>query len=619
MILNKLAEFAVAENLVPDLDFETRPVAYIIVIDDAGKFIQLKPTEGKNFVRKDKSTIPLPLEMSIPFNPTRTSGAAPRFLVDNAKYVLGAVATDKSAKQQAKIRKCTESFYSLISEAKAAHPAIGSVLKFATNKKSVAACLAERLKRAGRASNLRDGDLFAFMLDSDGLRCVHDIPEVQQWWKAKSSKNLAEGTHGTCVITGKSDVQIMDTHPKVSGIVKDGLSLISYNGQTSCESYGWTGIENSPISREIAIRYAAALNKMLRDPDHNFRLSGNSKVVFWTDKPTTDVINGLPSIAHLLNGSPSEIKKVYASVYTGRHYPLADSTTFYSLTLRGTQGRVSPTNWTFMSVGDVLLHIKQYFDDLKLFDDDFLIPDWQIEQALGFRKAGKEKDGILPAFAGLHQDLYEAAVFGSPFPRMLAQHAISRFPLVVRLQDEKVDGGQNRSSTLRILASLMKAFVNRTYRFSNAGKVIAMGIDAESTSIGNVLGRMLFLYGKLQSDSAGGERNHGVFDLFGPAMRTPHQVFPGLAAKSQHHLKKMRNEGKRWCFGIERRLAALCSKLSGTFPATLSLEEQCQFSIGFYKEQHANTELQEANKQAKAEREEAGLQLAQSGEVPSEE
>ena len=92
------------------------------------------------------------------------------------------------------------------------------------------------------------------------------------------------------------------------------------------------------------------------------------------------------------------------------------------------------------------------------------------------------------------------------------------------------------------------------------------------------LGRLFAVLEKLQGESIGNVNATITDRFYGAASATPAAVFASLIRKSQHHLAKIK--GSFYSKRIQDILNLLEPK--SAFPATLRLEEQGLFALGYY-------------------------------------
>jgi CRISPR-associated protein Csd1 len=113
-----------------------------------------------------------------------------------------------------------------------------------------------------------------------------------------------------------------------------------------------------------------------------------------------------------------------------------------------------------------------------------------------------------------------------------------------------------------------------------------VSLDPTNESVPYLLGRLFAAIEYLQG-AALGDVNASIRDrYFGAASSTPALVFPRLLRISVHHATKAERDGRGW---PERVKAEIINRLpaTGAFPATLSLEAQGLFAVGYYHQRQA--------------------------------
>lgn len=109
-----------------------------------------------------------------------------------------------------------------------------------------------------------------------------------------------------------------------------------------------------------------------------------------------------------------------------------------------------------------------------------------------------------------------------------------------------------------------------------------MSLDTSRNSVPYLLGRLFAVLEKVQEESAGGKLNATIKDkYFASASTTPRRVFPLLLKLTQNHFKKLNTENKGLGIIRDKTLGEIMDRLQ-SFPATLVLEDQGEFAIGYY-------------------------------------
>ena len=110
-----------------------------------------------------------------------------------------------------------------------------------------------------------------------------------------------------------------------------------------------------------------------------------------------------------------------------------------------------------------------------------------------------------------------------------------------------------------------------------------MSLDIENKNVGYCLGRLFATLEKIQEEANPGI-NATIRDRFyGSASGTPVTVFPNLIRLMTHHLSKMDNQGR--VINMEKLVGEILDKIAD-FPATLSMEDQGRFALGYYHQRN---------------------------------
>ena len=111
-----------------------------------------------------------------------------------------------------------------------------------------------------------------------------------------------------------------------------------------------------------------------------------------------------------------------------------------------------------------------------------------------------------------------------------------------------------------------------------------MALDENAREAAYLLGRLFGAY--TYAEKSYQERGAGLRQKYmGAASATPARVFPVLMRGYEHNLSSLRKAGgMKAAAGVkaDRAVAAIMDKLDGEMPASLPLESQGRFFIGFY-------------------------------------
>jgi CRISPR-associated protein Csd1 len=599
LILQALYQLAQAEHLVEDPDYEGKPLAWLITVGDGGRLLGIQGThtippseEGK------KKPKPRPKNFSVPREPGRTSGDRAFFLYDKSEYALGLDPETDPAKQR---------------------PADKLAARLALFRDRAEECLAATGDEGVRAvcaflAKLQQGeitvalpaecapnDLFGFIYKNDIDRLVTERPKVREHWRSLRAADAADGgERRICLVSGllAPAVDKLPLLKNVPGGSSSGVALVSFNSN-AFESYGWSGNENAPISREAAEACSTALNRLLHPafpnpqepgqtlPRRNLRLSGDTAVCFWAATPEGDAFAA--QIFGIMEGDPQQVAELYRSVWRGVPFPIDDPSLFYALTLSGSQGRAILRDWFEATVKTVDENLAAHFRDLAIVRNTPPPKGKEHPPALPFRvlmrslaPRGDEK-GIPAALAG---QAVHAALAGGPYPLWIVQRALERS----RAEIGDTDWADRERSDAR--AALLKAVLNRRLRAGQATTSymeIKESMDPNNTDPGYRLGRLMAVLERMQEAALGTEVNASVVDrFFSSASATPAAVFPRLMKNFRHHARKAQDENPKWAVTLEKAADEILAPLSPweAFPRFLPLEQQGLFVLGYHHQRH---------------------------------
>jgi CRISPR-associated protein Csd1 len=588
MIYRALVELAEREGLTTDMTYEPKPVHYLIRLGKNGTYLgYLAPVETPSLDPTGRPRgEPKAVIRSIPRRSDRTSHDEAEFLVDKAEYVFG---IDPTGKRSAEKRARRQALFRAAVEAAAAQVPSSAGLQ------AILAFLARELPTelrellapdTGVEKVQRAAALFAFVYEPDGgVRCVHDEPEVQAYWRQRVDSEGAD--QGQCLVTGKRDVPLTRLHAKPKGIppvskTRGGVPLTSVN-QRSFESYGLGALGGAPISRDANLAIEAALNRLL-DPRYPQPGTGrpfprrcevvspDTVVVYWSREEASE----LDFIHEVERNDPEAVGTMLRTPSAGRPAALEDPSVFYALILSGVQGRGIVRSFIESTVREVAESVDRYREDSRIVRP---YGDPSGGYPLGDARRSLVPRGDLEMLPpALGTDLYLAILRGHPFPATLLEAAVRRnrtrlFPVGPR--------GRRDERPFAVRCSLLKAYLRR-----NTKEDVSVALDTSRIDGPYRLGRLLAVIDKLQQDALNDVNATIVDRYYGSASATPESVFPTLLRRTQHHLAKLRREKPGLAVVRDRLLQEIVAEVRG-FPKTMRLEEQARFALGFYHQRQA--------------------------------
>ena len=568
MILHALTRYyqrkAASDGNVAPEGFENKEIPFVIVLDKAGKFIQLEDTreqQGKKKIGR-KFLVPKGLGRA-----GSKSYEVSNTLWDHYGYVLAHPKEDDE-KSDILAQNQHKSFIAKVDELKQALPedaGIQAVSAFLAQADEVAKVrLAEGWQECAKIK----GCNLSFRLVDESVALVCQSKAVQAYLAAAKAEVSDGIQEGICLVTGKKTT-IARLHNAVKGVNAKPSPFTSVN-LAAFESYGKQQGFIFPVGEQTMFEYTTALN-MLLDGENRFRI-GEVSVVCWSEKPTP-----LESkVALKINGGGKdnpdahidEVKALYKSLHNGKYMEPNGKDKFYLLGLSPNSARIVVRFWHETTVAALSENIARWYDDLQIVrGEKSIYPEFMPLMRLlcGLVLDGKAEN--LPP--DLIANVTQSALANRPLPVGLLQIALRR-----NKAEQKITYGR---------AALIKAYLNRAIRSGSLKntKELSMSLDRERNDIGYVLGRLFAVLEKTQSE-ANPSLNATIGDrYFGSASSTPIAVFGTLMRLSPHHLSKLEYEGRavhlKWEIG---QILDKCQK----FPNHLNLEQQGFFAIGYYHE-----------------------------------
>jgi CRISPR-associated protein Csd1 len=549
--------------------FSPQKVSFKIVLREDGSLFAIEDARTVNSKGKK-----VPLLTEVPAHEKRTSGVKAQFLCDKREYTLGLSA--KGVRHdcfEAFKRKHLESERSIDTES------FSTVCRFLENWDPEKA----------NGYNIPDDVFESFgVFQIVGERePTHRNEKTKKWWIEQTQNTSEEAYTAQCLVSGNTG-EISRIHPDIKGF-KSSVALVGIQENTSYESYGRSKTENCPISKDVAFKYATALNALTAGPQkskHSLAIA-DTKAVFWTEKPTiledclsaifengSNVSNDIQDQNQL-----NRIDRVLQAVRDGSKFQEIEEsiqTNFYLLGLeQPNPGRFSIRFFHRSTVGDLLQKLHDHQNCLRIVRE--------FEEGKGKRKPDPEfpaiwqlllqtarvSDEIPPLLGGA---LTRSIVEGTPYPEGLFAAVIRRIRAERKINYLK--------------AAILKAILIRNYDIP-----MSTTLDKDHPSKGYHLGRLFAVFEQSQRQAHEFKLERTIRETFySAASANPLSVFSRLHRLHMHHLRKLSGGSQKyfedWIGEIEQKFTST-PKSPATYPATLNLKEQGLFSIGYYHQMHA--------------------------------
>lgn len=565
-MLNELVNYAGRQCPDAEPGFAPKDVRWAISLSSTGEFLGLLPLGDTTLRRNRGRTFSKAPDLSqgelIVGGETKS-----HFLVETLAVVAQFGKPEEVAKNEPK-RKY---FISLLKQASACVPALSAAALLLEDEEAM-----ERLRHGLTEAKARSTDKATICIDGE-------FPVESQvwhnWWRSFRSglaPREASAERMLCFITGDA-VEPVATHPKISGLPganPSGATLIGFDKE-AFGSYGLDQSANAAMSEGAAKAYQAGLNDLIRR--HGNRLAG-VLVVHWYRSTVAPEDDPLAWLEASLESSEADARirarKLLTAIRDGARPDLAGNT-YYALSLSGNGGRVMVRDWMEGAFEELAGAIDAWFSDLAIVRPQGggiapPPPFFALLNAL----VRDPKD--VPA--SLAAKLFRSAVRGESIPSAAMAQALAR---------ARVDFIQgNPLKTGRM--GLLRAYFVRKQRIGKGEtempETIQPSLTEDLASPAYQCGRLMAVLAAVQHKALGDVGADVIQRYYAAASSTPALVFGRLVRTAQFHLGKVKQEAPGLAWWYEERIADVCTRIGKAMPATLTLEEQGMFALGYYQQ-----------------------------------
>lgn len=619
MILQRLYELAVRENLLDDPAFEVLPVPYLVLVGEGGEYLGFSDIRGVTTLPTKKAGAPpkqvpdkgRPLKVPRAHGNTASQGFA-RFYADTLPRVLPLVVEEKDQKKADASRK---TFWEQIDRAAegADDQALRGVQAFGRRLDEFTDRIRADVAREEPA--LTDRVTFAYR--PSGGRTLLEEDGVRRWYTdffaGVSANKQDAGPVGVCQVTGTIG-PIPKSHPtKLQGVpggIAMGVALISFD-KPAFGHYGLDGTENAGLGYAATDGYLRALDSLLKNSLPSVKAKGGqSKLViggtaflYWTKDPTEAAF-----VSQVENPTDEGLKqlpkprirgtaeKVFDAVASGKkaEAKIVTDEWFHVLALSGNSARAVVRGYLETTLPAAKANVAKWFADLRIADTSKQYSGAVNDLFSLNRLAGStvpRKQGN-PDWKKLLDDvprmLFEAALHAKPIGDSLLLACLHRLT---------VEGSEGFRPERMALIKLI---------------LIRKGVPVEPQLVPDkpehaayVYGRFLAICEDIQRAALGKVNTNIVDRFYGRLSTAPSFILRRMIDGALDHLKRVRTTKEGLHAHLDRRLA----KVIGLMPkdpltGQMSFEDQARFSIGYYHEKAAGYARIAAHKERKAKEEE---------------
>lgn len=579
-MLHQLANYAAKYNIAVLPGFKVKTAKWIIVLTEEGKFIDVVEDNREFSLAPDLAQGEL------------IAGGVARshFLVDTAGVAL---AYDEPKKKE-KVKH--DFFIQLLQEAGNVEPHIGVIARALQDQNILEEIQASFQAKKGKKNALvtfRVGNTYPVAMDS-----WHD------WWKEfRQSIKPADktGDQMLCLLSGEKTVPLA-THnkiyrlPKKIGGLSTGSTFIGFD-KAAFTSFGLKQSQNAVCSESAATIYINALQHLV---DKAPAPLAGTMFLSWYKEPVSeeDDLFGLEDYdnpAAEEAGALARVEELLNSIREGRRPDLLNNR-YYILLISGTGGRIMVRDWLEGDYVDLASKLKQWFNDLTLISSNGkgISKDFKLSAALTRLVSYRKNDSkifqrISDELPPLMPRLWRSIINNLSLPDTVASKCLAYIRSRIHNDDDNALGNLDR-----IACALLKVWLVRN-KVNGGGNIMKPDLNPEHPSSAYHAGRLMAVLAVLQNRALGDVGAGVVQRYYAAASTTPALVLGRLIRGAQYHLDKL---GKGPAVWFEKLLGEIMTRLGDSLPATLTLEEQSLFALGYYQQRaviYAGTEKKDAD------------------------
>ena len=588
-MLHALMEYATNRGLTSEPGFKPKTVRWLLTFNRNGDYL------GANDLATEKGSKGREFNRCPHLNLTEIKGGGAgcrHFLVDGID-VLALLTKDD--RDDEKLQAKHAYFTNCLDQATSVEPDLLPMAKALMNDTCLARIQSELKDKKAKPSDLAT----VAMLDTETPILV-ERETWQDWWRdfRKSlttdspGKTAQKNNQGQmrCLLSGDL-VTPTKVHPKISGLsdvggLSMGDALASFK-QPSFSSFGLEQAANSAMSEDMAKMYTSTLEYLIKN---NSRRLAGTKVVYWytgkeirpEEDPMVDLFDGIDfSQAEVaaesmedthddrkIRQAESRAARLLEAIRSGSQDSARLLNARYcALTLSGNSGRVVVRDWMEGKFESLLESIQAWFDDLSIVSRDGKTTVRGHKFLAVLSACVRDLDDIATP---LVTALWKAALNkNQPIPYETVAQTLARVKIDV-IQDQPA-----RHARL----GLLKAYCIRKVGLKN----MTEKLNAEITEPAYLCGRIMALLADIQQAALGNVGAGIVQRYYAAASATPGLVLGRLVRLAQTgHLPKIESNGLRSWF--EKQMAQVWHALEQAPPATLTLEQQTLFAMGYYQQ-----------------------------------
>lgn len=473
----------------------------------------------------------------------------------------------------------------------------------------------QRIREKLDAEKIKAGDRISFKVDNEP---IIELPSVLPWWRGfRKQFQSSDGERVPCLITGEMTVPVA-TVPPINGLYavgghSRGDALICFDKPAFC-SYELKQSANAPVSESAINAVKVALDQLLSkapslagmkfvhwydhdipredDPLVGTGLFGDMDDMFEEDEDeeideeTCDV-----DVDRIETEAVNAADHVLDSVETGAEALPLDAS-YHILLLTGVNGRVMVRRYERGRYEQLQKNIKLWNDDLKLVNgaETALLKSCKLNarlvRLLKYRKRDTMKlyKRLEKELSGIFPTVIFAILNGSRLPDAVAVRSLAyiRSKLLSAGGDNDTAKGPENGLDGYACQWLKVWLIRREREEHTEGEEMLMEeYNMTHSEAAYHCGGMMAVYAAIQNAGYENVNVNVVQRYYASAIQMPALVFGRLSQLCVHHMEKI--EYNKLAVLYTEMLEKLNVALGDTIPATLDLEKQAYFALGYYQ------------------------------------
>ena len=599
-MLRSLYDYAIRHSLVLPPGYVNKTIkAYVLLYSD-GSFQDVEVCENETVVAPDIGSLANGKDKC-------------NLLIEKRSVVIPSVESKKS-----------RFFLNALRDGEKIEPMFGVCAK-ALEDSSVSDAIRKRLDEM----KIKDSDRISFKVE---YRSILDSSGTREWWERfRNTIRTSEAkSKSLCLITGALAEPMVTTPPinglRIVGGHGRGDALICFDKSSFC-SYDLKKAYNAPVSEEAFSAVKAALDELLKK--ENSPVLAGMKFVHWYDQTISEEDDPLFQCGDFMNvgnqsdeeddlgiemekepeSEPEETESVLKeserheeeeksrkeaernalksasalvnSVHEGGRSYLYDKVRYHILLLTGVSGRVMVRRYERGNYGDLKKKLDQWHNDLQLVHPggSGIVPSCKLNARLyrllkRQKRDRKKQERLGKELAGITPAIVAAILSGGILPDAVALRALSSIRSY--MLDDNAD--DNEKWTMCYAYQWLKVWLIR-----NRGKreFLMKEYNAGYEGAAYHCGAMMAVYEEIQKKAMPKVKASIVQRYYASAMQTPALVLGILSRMSVHHLEKIKY--KKYAEELNDMLKQITTCIKGNIPATMNLEQQSEFALGYYQ------------------------------------